>query len=212
MSELLSLVEKKKEKLKEEIESITKKIKVNSKDAKFADTLIKELLSKKGQLMIEPTEELIPLAGIVYRHNYGTMEVVQGVDDTKMPLYMFKTKGYRLITRADSMRTTEGANSLFGWLEALCAFQRKEDNKEEMTQQEKDILNALVSTADIICQIPLFGFWDDEFMLDLRKCTDTNLTRILEPMVNADNTVDDDPNALQEMKDGVEFAEALKEV
>ena len=42
--------------LKERLDDLVNQIKTNSKDAHFAKKLIDDLLSVKGQMMVEPTE------------------------------------------------------------------------------------------------------------------------------------------------------------
>lgn len=193
--------------LKDRLSELKKQIKTNSKDARWSDKLVDELLSVKGQLDVEPVDDWVNEIKVDYRHNYGTMEVMNG-SSRNMPVCVFASKGFRLISRGDSLKSSGGANSLHEWLTMLCYYQRKKDAGETLSKDESDVLDALIFTSDNICQIPLFGFYDDTFKMELLKVLHSNLSRITEPLLNSE-LKDEEGGALEDMIDREKLKSSL---
>ncbi len=197
--------------LTDKMNSVIKQLKVQCKDARFADKLIKEILSLKGQIDVIPSDDTrLNTFVLDYEHNYGSAAIKRGTS-ANIVTYVFANKGYRVMVSADSMRAGDNARSLFTWLEQICLLQERVDNKEELPKELIDTLEAMIYTIDNICNIPQYGLYDDEISIALIKVLNEQLNRILEPLINAKELQKEDPNALAEMKQRMEFAKMLEE-
>lgn len=166
-----------KEELKKKLNETVSKIKSNSKDAKFADSLIDTLLSIKGQMMIKPTELHIETEEIIYRlpfnDKFGSYEIIQFNDG-----YIFATKGYRIVVRPYAMRgNDEIASSLFMHLKVIIELAKEKDNKKEYFDLS-DTLDSLLFGVSAICCNPLMSYVDDEFMADSINAHFKNMIRL----------------------------------
>ncbi len=197
--------------LTDKMNSVIKQLKVQCKDARFADKLIKEILSLKGQIDVIPSDDTrLNTFVLDYEHNYGASAIKRGTS-ANIVTYVFANKGYRVMVSADSMRAGDNARSLFKWLEQICLLQEKVDKGEELPAQHNKLLETMVYTIDNLCNIPQYGLYDDEMSLTLIKVLNEQLNRILEPLINAKELQEEDPNALEEMKQRAELAELLEE-
>lgn len=60
-----------KKELKKKLDEVIVQIKNNSKDAKFAESLIDKAMSLKGQIDVEEVELIIPQKDVIKRYGYG---------------------------------------------------------------------------------------------------------------------------------------------
>lgn len=60
-----------KKELKKKLDEVIVQIKNNSKDAKFAESLIDKAMSLKGQIDVEEVELIIPKKDVIKRYGYG---------------------------------------------------------------------------------------------------------------------------------------------
>lgn len=144
-----------KETLKKNLDDVKKKIKANSKDAHFADTLIDELLSLKGQLSLEPTLVHIPLDDVEKTLKGDTFEMSL----TKRGEAVYHVYGgYTII--ADGFRMRSLANTIADYV-----------NNQEMVvtldEKEREAYELDMSATAYVLNIPMLAFSDPNLKFDL---------------------------------------------
>lgn len=150
----------KREELKKKLDEVRVKIKSNSKDAHFAEVLVDELVSLKGQMMIEPTVLHIPLTDIVDSIDGETFTLSK----TKQGVLYHQKNGFDLHIPLNGM--TSGLCEQITWL-----IDNKDTIDEEQDQTIKDFYK--YSMIDIAYTFQLiFGLWmnDIEFMELRSEC------------------------------------------
>lgn len=135
-----------KEELKKKLDEVRAKIKNNSKDAPFAEVLVDELVSLKGQMMIEPTLVHLPQT-----------DVIDSIDDetfvlskTKQGLYYHQKNGFDLLIPINGM--TSGLYEQAMWL-----IENK-DNVETFDEDLKQYYKLAMLEIAYTFQM-LFGMW-----------------------------------------------------
>lgn len=189
-----------KELLKSKLNELKTKIKTNSKDAHFAETLLDELLSIKGQIDVEPTLAHVPLSD-VDRELDGetfTMAVLKNGD----AVYHVRG-GYTLI--ADGSR-------MFALAQTIKDYVDSKDLLGELSDEEREMYELDMSASTYILNLPMYAFTDQEFKYDLatmcikwlRESYDKALE---EPLQEEDKELDDSFEdaaiALEDIKDGL---------
>lgn len=141
--------------LNRKIGAVKKKIKANSKDAHFADTLIDELLSLKGQADIAPTLVHIPIADVVKTFKGDTFEMsVTKKGDAIYHVY----GGYTII--ADGHRMQSLAH-------AISDYVMNQDLVKELSEEAKELYNLDLSATAYVLNIPMIALSDYDFKYDL---------------------------------------------
>lgn len=189
-----------KELLKSKLNELKTKIKTNSKDAHFAETLLDELLSIKGQIDVEPTLVHVPLSD-VDRELDGetfTMAVLKNGD----AVYHVRG-GYTLI--ADGSR-------MFALAQTIKDYVDSKDLLGELTDEEREMYELDMSASTYVLNLPMYAFTDQDFKYDiatmcikwLRESYDKALE---EPLQEEDKELDDSFEdaaiALEDIKDGL---------
>lgn len=189
-----------KELLKSKLNELKTKIKTNSKDAHFAETLLDELLSIKGQIDVEPTLVHVPLSD-VDRELDGetfTMAVLKNGD----AVYHVRG-GYTLI--ADGSR-------MFALAQMIKDYVDSKDLLGELTDEEREMYELDMSASTYVLNLPMYAFTDQDFKYDiatmcikwLRESYDKALE---EPLQEEDKELDDSFEdaavALEDIKDGL---------
>lgn len=189
-----------KELLKSKLNELKTKIKTNSKDAHFAETLLDELLSVKGQIDVEPTLVHVPLSD-VDRELDGetfTMAVLKNGD----AVYHVRG-GYTLI--ADGSR-------MFALAQTIKDYVDSKDLLGELSDEEREMYELDMSASTYILNLPMYAFTDQDFKYDiatmcikwLRESYDKALE---EPLQEEDKELDDSFEdaaiALEDIKDGL---------
>ena len=170
--------------LQDKLAELKNKIKANSKEARFADKLVDELLSVKGQLMTEPTLVHLPIKDIEQTLDRGHFKVYKVDAD-----FVYATKGYKIVVSPTALKGGENS-SLYEWLDAMCHLQSKVD-KNEGTDAEKETLEAMLYSIDTVCNIPLSAFVDEDYVVELLKGHTSHLQRRLDEMLNSQPSKDD---------------------
>ena len=141
--------------LNRKIGAVKKKIKANSKDAHFADALIDELLSLKGQAGIEPTIVHIPTEDIVKTLKGDTFEM----SVTKHGDAIYHVHGgYTLI--ADGQRMHSLANTIADYI-------INQDLVKDLDDKEKELYDLDLSATAYVLNIPMIAFSDADLKYDL---------------------------------------------
>lgn len=144
-----------KETLKTKLDEVKAKIKVNSKDAHFADMLIDELLSLKGQLGIEPTLVHIPTADVVKSLKGNTFEMsLTKQGDAVYHVY----GGYTIV--ADGARMHSLAKTIADYIE-------NQDLAKDLDEKERELYELDLSATAYILNIPMLAFCDQDLKVDL---------------------------------------------
>lgn len=189
-----------KELLKSKLNELKTKIKTNSKDAHFAETLLDELLSIKGQIDVEPTLVHVPLADVDRELDGETfkMAVLKNGD----AVYHVRG-GYTLI--ADGSR-------MFALAQTIKDYVDSKDLLGELSDEEREMYELDMSASTYILNLPMYAFTDQEFKYDiatmcikwLRESYDKALE---EPLQEEDKELDDSFEdaaiALEDIKDGL---------
>lgn len=137
--------------LKERLDDLVKQIKVNSKDAHFADKLIGDLLSVKGQMSVEYTEldcgkKVDEFKGETYR-----------ISLTDKGVLYHEYGGYNIFV-------TPSVKSLYDTLADIVT------NKEEYAKAEgedKERLELTLSAIGYCLATPRLAFTDVDLMFDI---------------------------------------------
>jgi hypothetical protein len=144
-----------KKELNKKLNDVKKKIKANSKDAHFAEALIDEALSLKGQLGIEPTIVHIPTEDVVRTLKGDTFEMsVTKHGDAIYHVY----GGYTLI--ADGQRMRSLANTIADYI-------INQDLVKDLDDKEKELYDLDLSATAYVLNIPMIAFSDADLKYDL---------------------------------------------
>lgn len=144
-----------KKELTKKLNEVKKKIKANSKDAHFAEALVDEILSLKGQLGVEPTIVHIPAEDVVKTLKGDTFEMtLTKHGDAVYHVY----GGYTLI--ADGQRMRSLANTIADYI-------INQDLVKDLDDKEKELYDLDLSATAYVLNIPMFAFSDPELKYDL---------------------------------------------
>lgn len=144
-----------KKELNKKLNDVKKKIKANSKDVHFAEALIDEALSLKGQLGIEPTIVHIPTEDVVKTLKGDTFEMsVTKHGDAIYHVY----GGYTLI--ADGQRMRSLANTIADYI-------INQDLVKDLDDKEKEMYYLDLSATAYVLNIPMIAFSDADLKYDL---------------------------------------------
>lgn len=185
----------KKKALKEQIEITKEQIRSNSKDVAFANKLIGNLLSLKGQFDLDPS--------ILH---VSTKEVIKSFDFETFVIHVCQTsaiiqyKGGYVVVVDMRMR------ALFEFIVQLCALKNKYNT---LTEDERKGYNGSLFGITLLMQIPLFATVDDEFFFKIVKYVGDELGEMferysnmpLEPEQPSTNNVEGILEVLKSLKD-----------
>ena len=175
--------------LKQKLEETKAKIKSNSKDAHFADSLISDLLSIKGQLEHEPTLVHIEEASVIDRFDGVHFEMCITKDGTAV----YRTRGGYTIV-ADY-----GLSSLNKTISNFIALSK---NEVELSDDEMEaVLLDLDANAHVL-NIPMLAFSDLDFKFELAKMVINFLRDTYDKAMNAP-LQDETPEENKVFKDGI---------
>lgn len=168
-----------KELLKSKLNELKAKIKTNSKDAHFADTLLDELLSVKGQIDVEPTLAYVPINDIVDKleGDTFTMAVLKNGD----AVYHLKG-GYTIV--ADGARMYGLAQTIKNHIDDSKTYDTLSDEQREMYDIDS-------SATTYILNCPTFAFSDQTMKYDIATTIIKRLNAIYETALNADLQAED---------------------
>ena len=130
--------------LKQKLEETKAKIKSNSKDAHFADSLISDLLSIKGQLCHEPTIEYISVDSIVDEVRSDTFYIAK-ISDGRI---LYKLYGGYIIICDARMK------SLYETLDGLISM------LNDSSDDTNDDIAVAVSAIGYVLATPIYAFSD----------------------------------------------------
>lgn len=161
-----------KQELKNKIEEVVNQIKTNSKDAKFADSLIDKLLSLKGQLDVEPMRMYIPEKDVIKEYDNDSIRFVRCKSGI-----LFQAKG------GFSVFVSPRMSGLYQHLEVILDMK---DKYEELTEDQKKTYDFLYLATTQILQLGIFAACDDEFFFGIAEDIVKRFQTMTEKALNAD--------------------------
>ena len=187
------------------LKKVISQIKGNSKDAKFADKLIEQLLSIKGQLDVKPVELIVESDTVLYRHHYGNYELIKTENE-----YIYATTGYRIIVKPYSLEgDAEKHIGLYHWFNVIMQYQEHLDNGKKLNKQEQEIFDSMLFALDAICKTPLIAFISENCLSDVVGRVSQELVEKVKEA--AKNLPKDDDTTNQKFKEQMLANEKLKE-
>lgn len=169
---LLENLDMEKQELKNKIEEVVNKIKTNSKDAKFADSLVDKLLSLKGQLDVEPMRLCIPEKDVIKEYDNDSIRFVRCKGGI-----LFQTKG------GFSVFVSPRMSGLYQHLEILLDMKDKYD---ELSEEQKKTYEVLYLATTQILQLSIFATCDDEFFFGISEDIIKRFQTMTEKAINAE--------------------------
>lgn len=175
--------------LKQKLEETKAKIKSNSKDAHFADLLISDLLSIKGQLEHEPTLVHIAEEDVVDRFDGQHFEMCV----TKDGAAVYRTRGGYTIVADYGLRSLN---------KAISDFIALSKNETKLSDSEMEaVLLDLDANAHVL-NIPMLAFSDIDFKFELAKMVINFLRNTYDKAMEA-QLQDETPEENKVFKDGI---------
>lgn len=184
--------------LTNQIKDLTAKIKANSKDAHFAETLIEQLLLAKGQLVAEPIE--LNVGTKISSFKGGTFEMVK---TTRGVLY-HEYGGYNIFVTPQNTSLYE---TLIDYIDSKAKYTKLEGEEKEIFEVN--------STAMAYClSVPKFCFSDAEFTYKIAKDVVEYLTTMYDKLMNEplqEETITEDEEFKATMLEVENFREMIKQ-
>lgn len=125
------------------IKEVKSQIKANSKDAHFADALIKELLSLKGQSDHQPMYLCVPESEVVKTYDFESFSI----SNCKGGILFHAKGGY-------DAYVTPRMKALYEHLALIIDMKERYD---ELSEEDKTNYDNLFSATTMILQIPIFA-------------------------------------------------------
>lgn len=160
----------KNEELKKEMKNVIDQIRVNSKDARWADKLVDKLISLKGQMDIEPTRLYVPEKDVIKEYDNDNLRVVRCKD-----CIIWQHKGGFSFVVKPTMR------ALYEYIEGMLAMK---DRYDELTDDEKSLYDAAYFGMSLILQAPMFAVADDEFFVELATFIGEGVKKVSDKLLN----------------------------
>lgn len=139
-----------KEELKKRIEELKNQIKTNSVDKHFAEKLLEDLVSAKGQYDVEEAELIIPKKDVVKEYDFDSFKFVR----TKKGILFHVRGGFDTFV---SIRMT----SLY---ERLSSLLELKDRYENLVEEERKAYDSIFTANYYVLSMPfLLSPFDEEF-------------------------------------------------
>ena len=184
--------------LKKDLADIKAKIRANSTDAHFADTLIAELLSIKGQLDHEPTLVHIPLSDVDDKLEGETFAIYS----LKSGDVAYHLKGgYTLIA----------SNRFFSLNDALRGYVANQHIIDtELTADDKELYENDLWASTYLLNLPTIAFSDLEFKYKIVNRIIEYLDELQKKLLVDAELQDETPEENRKFEDATMALEALK--
>ena len=141
--------------LKERLDDLVNQIKTNSKDVHFADKLIGDLLSVKGQMMVEPTE--LDCGKKVDEYNGETFRITL----TDRGVLYHEYGGYNIFV-------TPNNTALY---ETLADMVVNKEKYMSASDDEKENIELAMTAIGYCLSVPKIAFADADFMFAIAEMT-----------------------------------------
>ena len=187
--------------LKQKLEETKAKIKSNSKDAHFADSLISDLLSIKGQLEHVPSLEFIPLEAVEDEFGHGPFYIAK-LNDNRMLYKVYG--GYTIICDVRMRALYETIGGLLNIYNDQSVLDGADDGDTKLA------LEAL----GFILSAPMYACADEELAMKIATAVVEYIGKNQGDSLNAE-LQSDDRETNTDMRDviqvGSEISEGLKQ-
>lgn len=193
-----------KKELKAKLEEVKAKIKTNSKDAHFAEALVNEIISLKGQMMIEPTRVHIEERDVDNTFRGDTFEMYR----TKKGDAVFHTFGGLTIIADPRLISLNGTISTI--IDATHT-----GVMQGLTEEEKEQFLLDVSATAHLLNLPTFIFSDLDFKYEIARRTTEFIRSAYEQAMEAplqEETPDEDRIFEEGVKATEYIAEEMKKI
>lgn len=189
------LVQQKQKELKEKIKETSIKLKGICNDAKFADALIDELLSLKGQYDVEPTLVHVPVTSVIKTYDFNHFRLYR----TDKGIVFHMGGMYQLIP--PMMQT------LYGQLNFILD---QKDKYVALSDEEKAIYELVFGGVMTILQTPTICFSNESYWFDIATYITSKQNELFKSMLD-EPLQPEDPIADAEFNEKVAFIEELKQ-
>jgi len=179
------------------LNEVKSQIKANSKDAHFADTLIKELLSLKGQKDQQPMYLCVPESEVVKTYDFDSFSI----SNCKGGI-LFHTKG------GYNVYTTPRVKVLYEHLELLLSMK---ENYETLTEEGRKSYDNLFLTINAVLMAPIMAPITAQGLVDTANAIIEIFDREAKTLANQP-LMDDDALANAEFDNMISATEELKKM
>ena len=170
-----------KKELKKQLDETVAQIKNNSKDAKFADSLVDKLLSLKGQIDVEPARIHVDEKDVIKEYDNDSIRFIKC-----KTCIIFQAKGGMSVVVKPTM------TALFDHLTILLEMK---DNYDELTEEGQKHYEMLYSATVLMLEVLIFATCDDEMFFGVvndilarfNKFTETELNKDLQEETPKEN-------------------------
>lgn len=187
--------------LKQKLEETKAKIKSNSKDAHFADSLISDLLSIKGQLEHVPSLEFIPLEAIETEFSHG-------------PFYIAKLTGQRMVYKVYGGYTIICDARMKALYETISGLLNIYTDPTLMDDADKEDTKLALEALGFILSAPLYACADEELAMKIATAIAEYIEKLQNESMNSE-LQNEDREADSEDRDAIlsvtEISDKLKQ-
>ena len=183
-----------KQELRDKLNLTKKKLVSQCKDTHFANLLIDELLSIKGELGIEPASVFV--SGNVVSEIKNSAYSIYKTDDGNI---VFAMNGYRVIINSN----------LDVYYFPFDSLLNTHDGFNSLSDKEKEYYGILLSHVCLAMQMPTILFSDPELFSAVMITYESYLNKILNQALNPDNLPASDANKDVKIKEVLSLADFL---
>lgn len=183
--------------LKQKLEETKARIKSNSKDAHFADSLISDLLSIKGQLEHVPSLEFIPLEAIEDEFSHGPFYIAK-LNDNRM---LYKVYGGYTIICDVRMRAL---------YETIGGLLNIYNDQSVLDGADKEDTKLALEALGFILSAPMYACADEELAMKIATAVVEYVGKTQDDSLNAE-LQSDDRETNTDLRDAIQVGSELSE-
>ena len=186
-----------KKEIKAKIDDIKAQIKANSKDAHFAEKLIGDLLSLKGQYEHQPTMVNVAMDDIIGTLEGNTFTIYK----TKSGDTGFHLKaGYDIVVRP----TVESLNK------SLAAFVDYQKEMDSLSEEEREWNKQDLIATQFCLTIPMYAFADMDFKLKVANMFADYMLKVQTDLLDNVELQEETPEENKRFEEATKGLEELK--
>lgn len=186
-----------KKEIKAKIDDIKAQIKANSKDAHFAEKLIGDLLSLKGQYEHQPTMVNVAMDDIIGTLEGNTFTIYK----TKSGDTGFHLKaGYDIVVRP----TVESLNK------SLAAFVDYQKEMDSLSEEEREWYKQDLIATQFCLTIPMYAFADMDFKLKVANMFADYMLKVQTDLLDNVELQEETPEENKRFEEATKGLEELK--
>lgn len=186
-----------KKEIKAKIDDIKAQIKANSKDAHFAEKLIGDLLSLKGQYEHQPTMVNVAMDDIIGTLEGNTFTIYK----TKSGDTGFHLKaGYDIVVRP----TVESLNK------SLAAFVDYQKEMDSLSEEEREWYKQDLIATQFCLTIPMYAFADMDFKLKVANMYADYMLKVQTDLLDNVELQEETPEENKRFEEATKGLEELK--